>query len=290
MKSKKAILLALSALAISCTKPDPSISLDLDCGEHSVVIPSTTITINYVISSQVPTTLEVTASDDIKKVRVKPSDADPHKGVITVEFTRMVTEGKTRIDIQAFNYGSSLERSVSFEAEGLNKLGETEMEVGANECTAELKFKTNTDFELIIPDDAKSWISVQQTKALVEHSVVVRIDENKEFERTARLRLVSVSEKLSQDYTITQKGNSHKIVFVTTSKSPLVPDLGGENVKGRVYWIDNDSYVEWKAGISYNYTDSKSSHTVTIQSMGADSFSFDSLKGVTTFNLTEFLE
>ena len=74
--------------------------------------------------------------------------------------------------------------------------------------TLEVELKTNIDFEVIIPDAAKSWVSHTETRALKTETLLLNITENEAY--TARTTEVYVKNKatnLSDTLTINQKAN-----------------------------------------------------------------------------------
>ena len=89
---------------------------------------------------------------------------------------------------------SGSENIVSFTAEG---------------GTATLDYQTNVECKVVIPDDAKSWITITGTKALSDHSVTLDIAENKTYSaRSAIVKVVMVGDNsVVAEYTINQAQN-----------------------------------------------------------------------------------
>ncbi|MBP3290321.1 MAG: leucine-rich repeat protein [Alistipes sp.] len=99
-----------------------------------------------------------------------------------------------------------------------------------------LKYLSNTECEVVIPDAAKSWISVVDTRALQEHSITLDIKANTGAGRSAIVTVQSLDGKESVKYTITQPGAG--------SSEPIT----GEPAPNEIWYTSkNDQVVELHA-------------------------------------------
>ena len=91
--------------------------------------------------------------------------------------------------------------------------------IGAAGGAVTLSFLTNVDCEAVIPDDAKSWISVAGTRALENKHITLNVAQNTADRRSAKVKVQSLDGKLSVEYTISQAGTA-------SSSTPDVDDDG----------------------------------------------------------------
>lgn len=82
-----------------------------------------------------------------------------------------------------------------------------------------LSFLTNVDCEAVIPDEASSWISKNQNRALNYKNITLYVAENTSERRSAKVKVQSLDGKLSVEYTIVQAGSA-------SSSNPEVDDNG----------------------------------------------------------------
>lgn len=105
---------------------------------------------------------------------------------------------------------------------------------------AVIKYQTNVECEVVIPEEAQSWISTTpSTRALSEHSVTLNVTENlMTSERSAVVKVVATNNpELSAEYTIRQVAapeteptpNKDSVVVLATT-SVKVNHNGGEHV------------------------------------------------------------
>ena len=103
-----------------------------------------------------------------------------------------------------------------------------------------LSFLTNVDCEAVIPDEASSWISIDQTRALDYKRITLNVVQNTSTEkRSATVKVQSLDGTLSVDYTITQLG-------ATTSGDPDVDDDGniiGSPAANEIFYTSSDGKV-----------------------------------------------
>ena len=103
--------------------------------------------------------------------------------------------------------GASTMKSIRFEEGILTDIADR-YEVDWETCTLAVRLKTNVDYEVRIPADAQSWLSVADTRATVrQETLTFSISENPEDspERTAVVELVSEFGEVLQSFEIAQK-------------------------------------------------------------------------------------
>lgn len=104
-------------------------------------------------------------------------------------------------------------------------LTEKDIELTSQAQSVEVEVKTNIDYEIIIPEDAKDWVSHTATRALRTETVVLDITQNKDYdERTAKIVVKDKKTNLQETVTIKQAANLGLIV--TPDKYELSNDGG----------------------------------------------------------------
>ena len=89
--------------------------------------------------------------------------------------------------------------------------------------TLEVELKTNVDFEVIIPNAAKSWVSYTTTRALRTETLLLNIAANEEYDaRTTKVYVKNKATNLQDTLTINQSANLGLIV------TPDKYDLGDD--------------------------------------------------------------
>ncbi len=117
-----------------------------------------------------------------------------------------------------------------------------------------IAYKTNVECEVVIPEEAKSWITLAPaTRALVDESATLNIAENNTgAERSAVVKVVAAnSNELVAEYTITQ-AQRYYIEYTTTDGYTITPyssDAFGATIVRNKY-IDGKGYIDFDAPIT----------------------------------------
>lgn len=149
----------------------------------------------------------------------------------------------------------------------------------------DFEVNANVDFEVSVSAD---WIKkVTKTRALTTTPLSFSIAENPDIE--SREGTITIKhEKISQEITIVQEGRKDFGRLLITHENQLfkVPTLIGKNLKGSILWGDTQK-EDYKTGASHTYKNG-GSHTVTLESWGAEEVVLSDIVGVTELNLTDF--
>ena len=111
--------------------------------------------------------------------------------------------------------------------------------IGAAGGAVTLSFLTNVDCEAVIPDDAKSWISVASVRALENKHISLNVAQNTSDRRSAKVKVQSLDGKLSVEYTISQAGTA-------SSSNPEAGDDGtilGTPAKNEIFYTSTNGKV-----------------------------------------------
>ena len=115
-----------------------------------------------------------------------------------------------------------------------------------------IAYQTTVECEVVIPDEAKSWISIAptETRALVSYSTTLNVAENTTYSaRSAIVKVVAVgNNSLVAEYTITQDSNPFYIEYTSTNGKVVTPnnaDVFGAHI------IHNE-YIDGKGVITFD--------------------------------------
>lgn len=115
-------------------------------------------------------------------------------------------------------------------------------DVPAEGGTIEIAYQTNVECEVIIPDEAKDWITfAPETKGLVSKKTALNISENKTYgTRNAVIKVVAIgNERLMAEYVISQPTTVSYIIKYTSSNGKIVTpyksDAFGAAIVNNVY-------------------------------------------------------
>ena len=235
------------------------LDITFNASDLVVMSPLYTREINYTVESiHEKVTVEVTSSADIK-AKVVADDATGKSGKIVIKSGAALDE-YSKVIVFVSNGEKVVMKRISFEQAGLEISDGATQSVDAAGGNATINFMANIDWEVVIPSDAKSWISVApKTRAMVEHSITLAIAPNTMLgARSAIVKIISADGGLSIDYTITQKAFD--------SISATTPENAG--------WQTND-YISVFAGNARNqqfkYVGTKGSKTGEFKAVATSS-------------------
>ena len=157
-----------------------------------------TFEVNYTITKGDESTVVVTECSGYT-AEVIPNGNDKGKVVITAPSV-IPTSGYVIVKAVKNSSAEISAQIVTFEAGILNLLAAA-VEVGEDGGDVEFKVSSNVNWTVSIPEEASSWITAWNTKALTETTVVLTVARNKGAARTAAIT-VSDTDGLSLSRTI----------------------------------------------------------------------------------------
>lgn len=147
--------------------------------------------------------IEAVSSSDIK---AKIEKEDKYTGNIAITTGPSIDE-YSKVVVFVSDDTRVIMKSIHFEAIGLIISDNDIKEIDSNGGTIDLEFLSNTECHAEIPEEAQSWISVIDTKALTQQSIRLSIAETTEAGREANITVRTSSGNLSIRYTIKQHPN-----------------------------------------------------------------------------------
>ena len=153
-----------------------AVALDIVFEESDLVVmsPNSTRTISFTVTSTIkPVAVEVVSSADVK-AKVISDDADGLTGKMHLT-TGSVIDEYSKVVVFVSNGEKVMMRSIRFEEAGLKVEENSVKTIPAEGGEVALEFMTNVEYEVVIPDYAKSWISViPDTRAMEKRSVALK--------------------------------------------------------------------------------------------------------------------
>lgn len=225
-----------------------AVALDIVFAESDLVVmsPNSTRTISFTVTSTIkPVTIEVVSSADVK-AKVISDDADGLAGKIQLT-TGSVIDEYSKVVVFVSNGEKVIMRSIRFEEAGLKVEENSVKTISADGGEVSLEFLTNVECEVVIPDDAKSWISViPYTRALEKHSIGLLIQPNEGAARIAGVFLKSLDAKLCVSYSVSQDANiNYQTAIERDALIAIYNALDGDNWEYKDNWCSDKPVNEW---------------------------------------------
>ena len=217
---------------ITMTNSDKSYAhVTLDCGE-GVQLSETTPT-NFIIA--VPP-VEFTSG-----IKITVTDTDGHsRTLINSSANTIKRSWLTRFPV------------ITYKQEDVFELPEealTSHEIPEGGGTIEIPLTTNQEYEVVIPEDAQEWISVAETKALRNETLILNIAENTTTEdRTAEVLIAATEGTTLQAITISQEAGR-----VPSNPNDYIDEYGINHGQG----VEIDGVVWAPVNCGYHATDYK---------------------------------
>jgi hypothetical protein len=189
------------------------------------MLPSSTRNISYTVSSLItPVVVETNASPDIK-VKVVPADKSGLTGKIQITTGSVIDSEYSKVVVFVSNGDKVVMRAIYFEEAGLQVEEEITKEATAEGGEVALEFLSNTECEAVIPQSARSWISVvPQTRALEKQTITLKLEPNTGYDRSAVVRVQSTDGSLFVEYTVEQEGAVASPLSVQSALSTAITE------------------------------------------------------------------
>ena len=220
------------------------LSISFGDTESHIIAPYSTIDVGYEVKSSTKSVeIEVIGSGDISAEVIADDDTNL-KGKIRLT-TGALTNLQSKVVVLVTNCSKVVMRSISFEKETLEIADNAErtLTTAGGEFTVE--FLTNVEYDVIISDDAKSWISTG-SRALTKETITFQAAANNGDARTGTITIQSRISSQKLVYTIKQTG-ANTITFGADNGIMPGPGtftaelLSNDPDKGLSNMFDNDN-------------------------------------------------
>ncbi len=184
-----------------------ALSIEFADSDLVVMSPNSTREIAYTVTSATkPVKVEVTSSADIK-AKVMTSDDSGLTGKIQIKTGAAIDE-YSKVIVFVSNGNKVIMRSITFEEAGLVVEENTTKQATAEGGEVTLEFLSNVECEVVIPEDAQSWISVApELRAIEKQSITLKLEPNTGHNRSASVAVQSTDGSLRLEYQVEQEGD-----------------------------------------------------------------------------------
>ena len=206
--------------------------------------PNATRQIGYTVTSVTDrVTVEVTSSADIK-AKVACDDESGLTGKIHIA-TGATLDEYSKVIVFVSNGDKVIMRSITFEAAGLIVEDSATKQVAAEGGEVALEFLSNVEYEVVIPEEAQSWISVvPATRVMEKQTITLKLEPNEGYYRSATVTVQSPDGTLKLEYQVEQNGD----LGARTEREALVAlykATGGDNWKNNTNWCTDAPISSW---------------------------------------------
>lgn len=187
--------------------------------------------------------IEVMTSADIV-AKVVTEDYTQLQGSIHIETGSSITE-YSKVIILVGCGQSVIMKGISLEDGQLQIVNGKTKHVSRSGGLIDLKFTTNRECKVLIPDTATSWISIAEpTRAAYTKSITLRIAENKASTRSATIGVESIDGRDRIEYTIIQESANineplaNELWYTTSDARIITPyntEAFGTNITSNIY-------------------------------------------------------
>lgn len=188
-------------------KKGAALSIEFAEADLVVMSPNSTREISYIVSSVTDSVrIEVLSSADIK-AKVMTDDERALTGKIHVETSATIDE-YSRVVVLVSNGEKVVMRSITFEEAGLTVEENSTKQVKAEGGEITLEFLSNVECEVVIPEEAQSWIFVvPDTRAVEKQTVTLKLEPNTGYYRRTAITVQSTDGILKLKYNVEQDGD-----------------------------------------------------------------------------------
>ena len=183
-----------------------ALTISFDTEDLVVMSPNSTREIHYTVKSILTdVNVEVTSSADIK-AKVVTDDVSGLTGKIHISTSDAIDE-YSKVIVFVSNGDKVIMRSITFEEAGLVVEENATKQATAEGGEMTLEFLSNVECEVVIPEEAQSWISVvPATRALEKQTITLKLEPNEGYYRSATVTVQSPDGTLKLEYQVEQEG------------------------------------------------------------------------------------
>lgn len=183
------------------------LEIEFDSDDLVVMATNSTRDIHYTVTSVLPDVdveVEAMSSADIK---AKVIADDAYTGVIRVKTGDTIDE-YSKVVVLVSNGEKVIMKTLTFEEEAIEVIDDAMVVASAEGGEVELVYLSNVDCEVVIPEEAQSWISVAPaTRAMEERTITLKLEPNTGYYRSAIITVQSPGSTLKLEYQVEQDGD-----------------------------------------------------------------------------------
>ncbi len=167
------------------------------------ILPGKSSSVEYTITGATSTTTIKAFGQNGWYAKVTPTTEST--GVITVTAPGLLTEDEIIVLVHDGQYRSIM-ATINFVSGVFSSVISVE-EVPVEGGDISLSITTNMSYEVVIPKEAQSWLSVVETKAIQTDNLTIQCKANEGLQRNAIINLVDAYKNVQDSFAIFQKGN-----------------------------------------------------------------------------------
>lgn len=188
--------------------------------------------------------VEVIASGDIQ-AEIVADDASNLKGKIKIT-TGESLNSQSKVVVLVTNGSKIIMRSIVFEKETLEITDNSKKDISSTGGNFTLEFLTNIEYDVVISDEAKSWITSVNSRTITKNVLTFNASNNTGNRRTGTITVQSKNSNQKLIYTITQDGANTVTLAADNGVMPGAGVLTAEYVSGDPNYglaklVDNDN-------------------------------------------------
>lgn len=162
--------------------------------------------------------------------------------------------------------------------------GSTLLEYTAQTFTIDVE--SNVSYDVNIEEGVK-WIKPVDVKALSKKTYTFSVEANpSNAPRNAKIIFQEKNGKLKQEFEIHQNGSPRTLKVTHDAATFTLPTFTGSQISGSVNWGD-DKTDGYATHLQHTYG-IQSTYTVTIEMFNATGFKFETLKNISSIDLSKF--
>lgn len=225
-----------------------ALSLEFDTEDLLLMLGNQTRQIGYKVTSAIEDIdIEVISSADIKAKVVKNQEGDPLSGIIQITTGDVVDTEYSKVVVIVTNGERIIMRKLAFTNEGIEVYDNTEKVAESTGGDLELEFISSMPYEVVIPEDAQSWVSYNPTRAAERQSIVLTLAANEGYSRSTQVTINGVGSDLSVVFEVSQKSDRE---FIETQERPVLEEiyesLGGATWTYQTNWCTDAPISDWE--------------------------------------------
>jgi len=180
-------------------------AIEFDNTDIVAIEPGETITVNYTITAATENTVVKVVAQNGWAAKVVPTSVSV--GSIKITVPDPLVEGEILVFVNDGTY-RTLMVTLQCSRKILTILADNAFDVPTEGGTYQVKLQTNTDYTINIPDNAKSWLSVADTRAMRNETLTFSAAANTTItERFATVALTGRNNEILQSVTFRQSGD-----------------------------------------------------------------------------------
>ena len=220
-------------------------SITFDASDLVVMPANTTRDIHYsIVSDTDMITIEAKASGGIEASVVKN---DAHTGAIRVTSGASIGDG-SEVSVLVSNGSQGIMRKLSFDGESIEEESSATKEVAEEGGAVNLEFFSETTCRVLIPEDARSWISVVGTKSPDWQTIALNIQPNSGAARSALVTVRSEDGSLVLPYLIEQEDqHDYHLVSEREALMKIYEALSPASQASLSTWGSQAPLSEWES-------------------------------------------